>query len=130
MLFPAQSRATERDAVMLGAGFERLEIAPRAKIGERGAIGPGRVAGGIEAEMQDAARRLDRREWPGMHLAENDRAQRVRRQPCLVTDGNFRAHGESVACEPDFHKARDLYPLLRIIRPRRFLKPDTERLDP
>ena len=79
MLLPAQHGAAERDAVVLGALFERIEPAADAEIGERGAIGAGGLAGGIEGKMQDAARGRERRERPRMHLAQYRRAQGVRR---------------------------------------------------
>ena len=50
--------AAEDDAVLLGGCFQRLELAAGAQIGERRAVALGGIAGGIEGEMQDAARRL------------------------------------------------------------------------
>ena len=40
VLLPAQRGAAERDPVLLGARLERIEAAPGAEIGERGAVGP------------------------------------------------------------------------------------------
>ncbi len=90
MLLPAQRGAAECDAVLLGGRLQRLEFAPGAEIGQRRAVGFSGVAGGIEGEMQDAARRLDRREGPGMHLAQHGRAQGMRGEPRAVLDGDVR----------------------------------------
>ena len=96
MLLPAQRGAAERDAVLLGRRLQRLEFAAGAEIGQRRAVGLGGVAGGIEGEMQDAARRLDRRERAGMHLAQHGRAQGMRGQPrAAMTNGHLSAHGHS-----------------------------------
>ena len=92
MLLPAQRGAAERDAMLLGRRLQRFELAAGAESGERRAVGLGGLARGIEGEMQDAARRLDRRERAGMYLAEHRRAQGVGRQPHAVLDGDFRGH--------------------------------------
>ena len=42
--------------MVLGRRLERVEPAPRAEIGERRAVGLAGLAGGLEGEMQDAAR--------------------------------------------------------------------------
>ena len=95
MLLPAQDRAAQLDAVLLGAVFERRQPAPGAEIGERRPVALGRLAGGGEGEMQHAARRLDRRERPGMHLAEHGGAQVMGGQPRAVADRHIRRHAYS-----------------------------------
>ena len=95
MLLPAQRGAAERDAVLLGRRLQRIELAAGAEIGERRAVGLGGVAGGIEGEMQDAARRLDRRERPRMHLAQHGRAQGMRGEPRAAADGDVCGHAPS-----------------------------------
>ena len=80
-----------------GRRFQRFNLAAGAEIGERGAVGLGGVAGGIEGKVQDAARRFDRGEWPRMHLAENGRAQGMRGQPPAVLDGDLCGHAHPVA---------------------------------
>ena len=67
MLLPAQGRAAERNAMVLGGRFQRIEPAVGAELGERGAVALAGFAGGIEGKMQDAARRFDRRKRPRMH---------------------------------------------------------------
>ena len=85
----------ERDVVLLVEPAGRGTSPRRAQnCGERGAIGLRRLARGVEGEMQHPARRVDRRERPCMHLAENGRAQRMRREPraVAVSDRDFNTH--------------------------------------
>ena len=55
MLFPAQRRAAEDDAVLLGGCLQRLELAAGTHVGQRRAVALGGIAGGIEGKVQDAA---------------------------------------------------------------------------
>ena len=97
MLFPAQRGAAERDAMLLGRRLRRFELAAGAESGERRPVGLGGLARSIEGEMQDAARRLERRERAGMYLAEHRRAQGMRGKPPAVLDGDLCRHGHPVA---------------------------------
>ncbi len=110
MLLPAQHCTAEHDAVLLGGWFQRLEIAARAEISERGAIASCGIAGGIEGKMQNAARRLDRRERPRMHFAEYRSAQGVRRESraLAIADRHLSTHGSPVARDAIFDKRAEV----------------------
>ena len=93
MLLPAQRGAAERDAVLLGAGFQRIEPAPGAEIGERGAVG----AWPASPAVSKAKCRMRR----GVSIGVNGRActspstaarKRMRREPRAVLDGDVRRH--------------------------------------
>ena len=96
MLLPAQRRRAEHDAVVPVGRTWSGKAARVAEGGERRPIGFAALDRGLEREMQDAARRLDRRERPRMHLAEHDGAQRVR-EKLLRSDCNVRGHVRAVA---------------------------------
>ena len=89
--------------MVFGAGFQWIEPAAGAEIGERGAVGTAGFTGGIEGKMQDAARRFDRRKGARMHFVQDCRAQRMRAKP-RAADVDVRGHVLRVACERNFGK--------------------------
>ena len=103
MLLPAQRSRAERDAMVLAAAFRCRQATLEAEHGERRAVGLAALGRGLEGEVQHPTRRLDRREWARVHLAEHDRAQRMRGEPRLLgfADPQIRAH----ACPGDTRDA-------------------------
>ncbi len=99
--------------MLLGAVFQRIEPAPLAEAGQGRAVALARFAGGIEGEMQDAARRLDRRERPRMHLAQHGGAQGVRVEPFAVAKRNFGSHAVSLPFNTESSNMDYLPPRLR-----------------
>jgi hypothetical protein len=69
MLLPPQHCTAEHDAVLFDGRFQRLEIAARTQISERGSILPRGIAGGIEGKMQNTPRRLEWRKRPRVHFS-------------------------------------------------------------
>ena len=104
MLLPAQRGRAELHAMMFGAGLRRRKPAIRAEPRQRRAVGFAALAGRLEGEMQHPARRLDRRERPGVDLAEHRRPQRMGFEACAFAYGDLSGHPQPVARAPAFDK--------------------------
>ena len=110
MLLPPQHCTAEHDAVLFDGWFQRLEIAARTQISERGSILPCGIAGGIEGKMQNAPRRLEWRKRPRVHFSEYRSAQGVRRESraLAIADRHLSTHGSPVARDAIFDKRAEV----------------------
>ena len=116
VLLPAQRRPAQHDAMLLGAGLERVEPTPLAEVGEGRAVALAGIARGVEGKVQNAARRLDRRERPRVHLAEHGGAQGMRLEPPAAFDADFGCHGPCGGMRHNFWQGGGLqvsYPALQ-----------------
>src|SRR5258706_11880753 len=80
--------------VLVGALRDR-EGARGAKCRKGRAISLAALSRRVEGEMQNPARRLDRRERARMHLAQDGGTQRGGREPRISSEGNVRGHRTS-----------------------------------